>query len=757
MQILNSISKIIAVMLLFCIIFTSCGSSYPKSINNLQIINTEKAENKFHIVSKNTKTVIQNEYIDLKIDEENHSVIVKDKQSGYEWNSLPENNNSYGTMFEIKLINANGIHVLNTQDNSVALSSSSFRTENNILYIDYILSDKEETTKKDYEELTANDIYVSFTASFTLKAQSLYLDINTAELKTAPESFISEITVMPYLGSSKTDAENDYFIIPDGSGAIMNLNTSDIATGSVTTAVYGADPYIQEVTECATATLPVFGAKRSDAAFVSVITNADALATINANRSDRENPSRIYSVFTTTSTFTDENNNSILFGKPYEGNISVVYKFLSGSNANYSAMALTAKEEFITNGTLSSEKSRINDTIPFCITLIGEADNKKLTTTQQAIDILRILKGKGISNIFLNYKGLLSGGLAQKNLYSSFINNKLGGEDGLAALHEFTEKQNCTLSIGINIISASEKFSLAKQTKTISSDKAIFLMNNDMSFYQTESDRLASRIGAQAAQLGKEKADSSIYSKTNNYSMYLLKNDKLKKLYSSFIEDQNFSVIDGLTLNDAGRVLYSDSDTTRQEAMNTVASLIRATSNYGSLGIEGGNLYALYNADIVLDMDFDTFYPESAAYEPIPFAQSILHGSMLYTGKPIDAGDPLYRYNMLRYIEYGAVPSYEWIYESANIYCYSAYLLSEKITEIVEFYNEAADIFSELADKNITGHRKVTKDALNNTITGVYCTTYSDGSEIYVNYTGNIVTTSENIVIGPYDYVKVNR
>ena len=154
MQILKSISKIIAVMLLFCIIFTSCDSSYPKSIDNLQIINTEKAENKFHIVSKNTKTVIQNEYIDLKIDEENHSVIVKDKQSGYEWNSLPENNNSYGTMFEIKLINANGIHVLNTQDNSVALSSSSFRTENNILYIDYILSDKEETTKKESKKLS---------------------------------------------------------------------------------------------------------------------------------------------------------------------------------------------------------------------------------------------------------------------------------------------------------------------------------------------------------------------------------------------------------------------------------------------------------------------------------------------------------------------------------------------------------------------------------------------------------------------------
>ena len=77
--------------------------------------------------------------------------------------------------------------------------------------------------------------------------------------------------------------------------------------------------------------------------------------------------------------------------------------------------------------------------------------------------------------------------------------------------------------------------------------------------------------------------------------------------------------------------------------------------------------------------------------------------------------------------------------------------------EIVEFYNDTTEIFTSLADETIINHRKIEKDADGNAISGVYCTTYSDGTEIYVNYSGNIASTPENIAIGPYDYVRVKR
>ena len=156
-------------------------------------------------------------------------------------------------------------------------------------------------------------------------------------------------------------------------------------------------------------------------------------------------------------------------------------------------------------------------------------------------------------------------------------------------------------------------------------------------------------------------------------------------------------------------------------------------------------------------MEFDSHYNESAAYEPVPFAQAVLHGSILYSGKPIDAGDPLYRYDMLQCIEYGAIPSFEWIYSTSNIFCYDGYLLSERITEITEFYKKADDALQDVSSSVITDHRKITSNADGKAISGVYCTTYSDGSQIFVNYTGSAVVTPDNIVIGAYDFIKIKR
>jgi hypothetical protein len=282
-------------------------------------------------------------------------------------------------------------------------------------------------------------------------------------------------------------------------------------------------------------------------------------------------------------------------------------------------------------------------------------------------------------------------------------------------------------------------------------------MQNDMGYKENTSNSLSVRIGSAASELGKQKANPTIYAPESSFRMNLLSLPSVSDKFTSFLEDDIMKSVDGVSINDAGRVLYSDSRIDRETAKNFISAQTRAVSGYGSLTIEGGNIYTLYNASLVSGMNFDTFYIESAAYEPVPFVQSILHGYVFYTGTPIDAGDPLYRYDMLRFIEFGALPSYEWIYSNSNIFCYSGYLLAERVTEIVKFYKDAVEILGDVADETIISHEKITKDADGNAVTGVYCTTYSDGTEVYVNYTGTIVTTSGNVAVGPYDYVAVKR
>lgn len=750
----NSI-KIFSLLIILSVLFSSCSTASVKYSTG-KIYEAVNAGAGFHTFSKKTQTVDKNDYIELGIDKNNHSIFVKDLQENFTWNSLPEKANESAYAFGLKLYTKNGIYNLNTQDNSVAFSASAYSIKDNVLTVSYTLSDKSETAKKSIEEMSDDDIFVSFTAVFSMNEQTVNLNIDFADMKCTKNAFVSEFYVMPFFGASYKDTADDYFLIPDNSGAIMHLTVNETATNHIAVNVYGENPY-NPGEDAASATVPVFGVKRNTSAFAAVITQGDAHAVIKADRATSGNPSKAFPEFIITETATVNESTSILKGKSYNGNINIAYKFLSGNSATYSAMASVTREEFIKNSLLSSSVADVPDSIPFSLTVIGTADRKTLTTTQQTTDILSILKGKGIGNIILSYKGLLSGGFAQKNLYNAKISQKTGGKDGVEDLHRYTQTQNCSLLLGTNIFSSSRNYIPSNKSLSISGDNAVFFMQNDMSFNENTSSSLLTRIGRDTLKIGKEKTNPGLYSQTNGYEMNLLSIKKLHDKFQTYLENDVFNYIDGITVTDAGKVLYSDKKTDRQTAMTTVSSLLHAVSNYGQLCVEGGNIYAIYNADLVTGMDFDTFYSESENYESVPFVQGVLHGNLIYTGKPIDAGNPLYRYEMLRYIEYGAVPSYEWIYADENVYCYNGYLLSERITEIVDFYNDANETLRELADDTIVNHRKITKDADGKSVSGVYCTTYSDGTEIYVNYTGSIVSTSENIAVGPYDYVKVKR
>ncbi len=758
---MNKCKQIIAVLLAIlciCTLFSSCGKTENYHLKDE--IQTENSSDAYHTDSEKYETITKNNYIEMCIDKTNHSLCVKDLTTGQKWTALCNGSNNYSYAFAVKLYTPMGYCEMNTQDNSVAFSASQYSANDGVLTVCYTLSNKKETAVKSAEDMADDDIFVSFDVTYKLKEQTVYVSIDLNNMKCTKNGFVSEISVMPYFGS-QADSVADWFLIPDNSGAIMHLSSSDAGTDNVSADIYGKNLYniksaSESTEENATATLPVYGIKRNNSAFCAVITDGDALARINAKRKNDSQNSNIGTVFTITEV-TDETNGKIRKGPSYDGNISVAYKFLSEQNATYSAMATVCREELIKNGKLSSSTTDSVTEIPFCLAVVGGENKSPLTTTEQTTDILGILKGKGISNIILSYKGLYSGGIAKGNIYSSSISRKLGGKDGLEKLYDYAKKQGCTLLQGVNILSAGKSVLPADRLYTISADKAVYGMKNSLAYNENASSGLITRIGKEAADLGAEKTDASIYSQTGTFNLNLYNTDAFKNKFNSFLDGNALDFSDGICVTDAGNILCSDGKMTRQEVMKEVESMLRAVSNYGTLAVDGGNLYSLYNASIVTNMSFDTFYNENVAYEAVPFAQSVLHGSILYAAQPIDAGNPLYRYEMLRYIEYGAVPSYEWIYENENIYCYNGYLLSERISEIVDFYNDATEMLSDLTDDRIVNHRKITTDSDGKIVSGLYCTEYSDGTEIYVNYTGSVITTPENIAVGPYDYVKVKR
>lgn len=748
--------RIICLIAALCLLLTSC-SPQINTIKNIPDTTTaaKNAGEKYHTFSSAEEKVAESSFLQLLFDNSTYSIAVKDLSTDFIWASLPDYENNFANVFEIRLQTKNGVYFLNTQDNSVALGAAKYENKDGELVISYILTDNAETAKKNAEELTENDIYAAFSVKYSLSEQSVKISVDASSFVCAPDSFISDITMMPYFGSFTDSGNDDYILVPDGSGAIMRTEKNDAQTDVVNIKIYGQDYYTKSDETEASGTFPVFGIKHGNNAFAAIITEGDALATVNANRKNGDLPSAAGIKFDIT-LYTSTDNASVRYANSYNGNLTVVYKFLSGKNANYSAMASAAREEFIATGKLSSAKVESSGKIPLFITIVGNDNGTDMTSVPRLIDILTSLKGKGTDNVTVRLKGFLSGGTAQKNLYSASTIFSLGGDSGLQTLYDYTSGQNNTLLLDIDLLSSSKKYTFSG-LRNINGENVQVSASNSLGYKKNAVSRMITRIGKTASDEGNAKLNPSVYTSPSVYNMYLSAISPLSDKFTSFIGGKYTKLCDGFAVSDASKYLYSDEKTNRQEAMEIISGLLRAVPNYGELSVEGGNLYSVYSASTVTDMNFETYYQESENYEPVPFYQMILHGYTVYTGEAIDAGDPIYRYNLLRQIEYGAVPSFLWVHSQNSVFNYEIYTSQDKKEEFLDFCSKAAEDLSPLKSETIVSHEKITKNAEGKEISGVYKTSYSDGTDIYVNYSGATVTTPQNIVVGAYSYVTAKQ
>lgn len=749
------IIKAVAIMLAIACLLSSCSSQKTAQLSISDIIYPKAADKSYHLISQQTNCN-KSEYITLSFDKKSTGITVTDKTGGYLWRSLPDKN-PCGYQFAATVLTSNGSrYFLNTQDSSVAFGTVSQKTENGVLEVSYIMSTDEKTAKKSVEELTDSDVYLSFTASYSLYEQSLNITVNLENAKTSPNLKILDFEFMPFFGASDYDTDEDYFLIPEDSGAVMMLSALDAPTDNISVSVYGNDAYCSEG-DTAVAKVPAFGVKRGSNAFAATITGGDALAKINAQRKSDTAPSKIGTVFSITPYKCDDDN-GILYcsDTSYNGELCINYRLLSSGNDNYMGMAKAVREELILQGTLSDNKKKY-DEFPFYVTLIGQSEGVNLTTISQATDILSALKGKGIDSLIINYSNLLSKKPIKSSGFGNKINKALGNKDEFNLLHSYTTEQGYSLFTDANIVSSEKSSGYNREIKSITDDVLTVKDENPLSFKNYSEKTLSARIGNETAQKGAQQRNNTVYSPMKYFDHIAISPKNIFDDFSAFISNSSKLITDGISLNDAGNILFSTNDTSRQENMNYMHSMLKSAGDRMQLSIRDGNIYALTNAFHNYDMSFNTMiYPESRSYIPVPFMQAILHSSVTYSSKPIDAADPLYKFDMLQAIEYGAIPSFLWVYNESSIFCYNGYLFSERIEEISEYYRKADLALYDLLGETMTHHCEITENADGKKISGVYMTRYSNGAEIYVNYTGSIVITPRNIVVGPYDFVRVN-
>ena len=132
----------------------------------------------------------------------------------------------------------------------------------------------------------------------------------------------------------------------------------------------------------------------------------------------------------------------------------------------------------------------------------------------------------------------------------------------------------------------------------------------------------------------------------------------------------------------------------------------------------------------------------------VPFLQTAIHGFVNYTGTPINiSGNDVTE--VLTAAEYGAGLHFSFMKESAFALqktLYTEYYGSDYATwhdRMLEIYTRYNSELGHTFNQQIVDHKVYTED--------VRCTTYEDGTKVYVNY-GDKDYTSEDGLIPASDY-----
>lgn len=660
-------------------VFTLSGCGVTTQSNKMSISDKEllvsgekSAENIFLSTEKikHLKKISSSGMLEMYLDEKTLAVCILDTISGKMWRSLPSKSTKEKSANLIADIIIKGReYSLNSQSDSVSMDCARYEVNENGIVIYYSFRKSLENGKK-------IDLTIPLSLTLSDGSFSAQIDCKNIEDNSTTEIYLRSLYVLPCFGADSQGQKGDFILLPSASGIILDTYKQAESFDEISLPVYGED-IAKGSEETEYVPIGAFGMKSADSAFMCLIDKGETIATIKAYKAVKDNSyNHVGAEFEITATAIDSDA-IYLCEKPYDGIISLSYRFLSGNNADYITMAGACRELLIRQGTLTD--SNINDTedYPFNLTLISNNKKADISTSEEEItELLSTLTAKGISGINVMLKDDSS--LDFKNL------------------SDFSAKNAVSLSLYQNLFSHSGK-------------AAITLKGEENTF----------GIGT-----------SKIKSNADNIIRTMRKNSS------------------GVCLADCGSILPSDysrlSSTDRNQMLNDISLLCTTISSHGTLTISEANIYTMKYADNVINIPLCSPLEDNPYCISVPFLQAVLHGICNYSFTPVNLSDNP-TVSILRTIEYGAVPHYEWYFGQTDENDPLHYMNS--LSQARLLYDNAKTILGDLRDQRITSHEQIKQN--------VTCTVYSGGSEIYVNYNNEAVTVS-GITIDPMSFMRVN-
>ncbi len=600
-----------------------------------------------------------------------------------------------------------------------------------------------------------NDEIFKIPLEYILDGDNLVVRVPTEEIEYNKDSYpIYSINLLEFFGAAGEE-DKGYMLVPDGSGSLIYLNNNKMNSQAYAIDVYGLDqsiPIYEMSSIIEQAYLPVFGMKRGDNAFFSIIESGDAMSRVWADISGRQNSynSAFAEFILVQNDVLDigdySGNNTIMVYQPrvFKGDIKVRYKFLKGESADYAGMAAYYRSYLEKQG-MTRVKPKGN--VPFYLEVIGAIDKVKpflgiplktvqpLTTYEQTIEIINELISGGVKDITLKYTGWANGGIDHTLPSSLKLMSKLGGKKGFEKLQAFLNEKGIEYFPELGII---------------------------MNYKDTLFDSFIPMLHA-SRYITKEIASTYKFSLATNMpyramgTFYVISPSRIPSIVDGMIKGLKKLSVTGVSLRDAAKNLNSDFKEKklidRQESSEIVTGEIKKIKDSGlSIMADGGNAYALPYTDHILNIpeESNQFHLTD---ESVPFIQMVIRGYIDYAGAPINMSAD-YRKAFLKAMETGSGIYFSFMYEENSLVketFFDNYFSNEYriwISDAKDYYSKANEALSDVQGQTILNHEKIGE--------GIYKTTFEKGKEIIVNYNSKPVAV-EGVKVGSLDFEVVKE
>lgn len=593
-------------------------------------------------------------------------------------------------------------------------------------------------------------IGISIPVKYTLNDDYLSVSVDTSKIEENTADRIAvELALHNAFGAAEY-GESGYFVIPDGSGALINFNNKKPSFKVYQGKVYGADitvvkdskPYVTK-----NVYLPMYGIVKGDSGLMVVADKGDTCATINSYTTGQKKTSynACYFDFELRTSDNYKMGGDATDLKVFEKRgilvpeIEVRYYPVSNadkSEVDYVDIANSYRDYLKSQGV---EKSAAADTSALYMDFYGATlktetvlgmpvkMQHKTTSFSNAKKILEQLKGLGVENMVVNYNQWTTADIKEKISDKAKPSSLLGGNSDFKALMNYAD------SNGISVYPEADNLTFKSGNGYLSVTDTAIRVSNAYS-RQIEYD-LAHGV------------ENKFYK-----PLSLLSPKRYEKVFKNLGSSYSKYGLQNISVGSATTVIYGDygrNSVSREKfKYNLQGYMENLQGSVGSILADGANAYVLKYVDHVSNVPLNSSRYDIFDVE-IPFYQIVMSGMKPVSTTAVN-GDAQIADLVLRAIACGSNLRFDFIAERANelkdtkydVLYYADY--EYWLEDAAACYKFAGEVLKDTAGSEITEYTILPNGSIE--------TKYANGVTTVVDLNSKTVTKN-GTAYNMYDYI----